>query len=148
MINARGSATEALTSMGKEPINPPTVFRSLDFGFSQAIVTTGRRTVYLSGQVAWDADRKIVGGANLESQAIQAFRNLQAVVEAAGGSLADVVSVRIYIVDYGPAKAAAVGGAFRSCFSGMAPPAATWVGVAALAEADFLIEVEAVAVLD
>jgi len=134
--------------MSNEPINPPTVFRSLDHGFSQAVVATGRRTIYLSGQVAWDAERRLVGGASLEAQTRQAFRNLQAVVEAAGGTLADVVAVRIYIVDYRPEKAAAVSDAFRAFFSGVAQPAATWVGVTALAEPGFLVEIEAVAVLD
>ena len=134
--------------MGKEPINPPTVFPSLDHGFSQAVVASGRRTLYLSGQVAWDSKRHLVGGTSLEAQANQALQNLQAVVEAAGGTLADVVSVRIYIVDYRPENAVVVGNAFRRFFTDALKPTATWVGVAALAEPGFLIEVEAVAVLD
>ena len=143
-----GAGPVAESSMSNELINPSTVFRSLDHGFSQAVVATGRRTVYMSGQVAWDAERRLVGGASLEGQARQAFKNLQSVVEAAGGTLADVVAVRMYIVDYRPEKAAAIGGVFRAVFSGMTQPAATWVGVSALADPDFLFEVEAVAVID
>jgi hypothetical protein len=56
--------------------------------------------------------------------------------------------VRIYVVDYRPEKADAVGGAFRQCFAGVASPACTWIGVAALADPGFLIEVEAAAVFD
>lgn len=134
--------------MAKESINPPSLFRSLEHGFSQAVVASGRRTLYVSGQTAWDSKRQLIGGANLEGQARQAFTNLQAVVEAAGGTLADVVSVRIYVVDYRSEKAAAVGGVFRSFFSGEVKPASTWVGIAALADAAFLVEVEAIAVLD
>jgi len=134
--------------MKSEAINPPSVFRSLEHGFSQAVVTSGRRTLYVSGQTAWDPQKQIVGGADLEAQARQAFTNLQAVVEAAGGTLADVVSLRIYIVDYRREKAAPVGRAFRHFFSGEVKPAATWVGVAALADPGFLIEVEATAVFD
>ena len=134
--------------MAKEPVNPPTLFRSLDHGFSQAVAARGTRTLYVSGQTAWDSAKLLVGGPDLEAQARQAFSNLRAVVEAAGGSLADVVAVRIYVVDYRPEKAAAVGGVFRSFFPGAAPPASTWVGVAALADPGFLIEVEATAVLD
>jgi 2-iminobutanoate/2-iminopropanoate deaminase len=79
----------------KQAINPPSVFRSLEHGFSQAIVASGTRTLYVSGQTAWDVRKQLVGGADLEAQARQAFTNLRTVVEAAGGTLADVVAVRI-----------------------------------------------------
>ena len=134
--------------MSKEAINPPSVFRSLEHGFSQAVVTSGRKTLYVSGQTAWDSRKQLIGGGDLEAQARQAFTNLQAVVEAAGGTLADVVSVRIYVVDYRPEKAAPVGRAFRDFFSSEVKPASTWIGVTALADPGFLIEVEATAVFD
>ena len=134
--------------MTKESINPPSVFRSLEHGFSQAVVASGTRTLYVSGQTAWDAQKQLIGGADLEGQARQAFANLEAVVQAAGGTLADVVSLRIYVVDYRPEKAAPVARAFRHFFSGEVTPASTWVGVAALADPGFLIEVEATAVFD
>ncbi len=134
--------------MTKERINPPSVFRSVDLGFSQAVAASGQRTLYVSGQTAWDATRQLVGGSDLQAQARQALLNLRAVVEATGGTLADVVSLRIYVVDYEAHKAEAVGGAFREFFSGEASPASTWVGVAALADPGFLIEIEAIAVLD
>jgi 2-iminobutanoate/2-iminopropanoate deaminase len=134
--------------MTKEGINPASVFRSLDHGFSQAVVASGRKTLYVSGQTAWDAQKQLIGGSDLESQAKQAFLNLRAVLEAAGGALSDVVSLRIYVVDYRPEKAEAVGSALKHFFSGEAKPASTWVGVSALADPGFLIEVEATAVLD
>jgi enamine deaminase RidA (YjgF/YER057c/UK114 family) len=134
--------------MTKEAINPPSVFRSLEHGFSQAVVSSGRRTLYVSGQTAWDSEKQLIGGADLEGQARQAFTNLRAVVEAAGGTLADVVSLRIYVVDYRPEKAAPVWRALRHFLSGEVKPASTWVGVAALADPGFLIEVEATAVFD
>lgn len=133
--------------MAKESINPPSVFRSLDHGFSQAVLASGRRTLYVSGQTAWDAGKQLVG-TDLAAQAKQAFRNLRAVVEAAGGTLDDVVSLRLYIVDYRPQEAAAVGQALREAFPGPAKPAATWIGVASLADPGFLIEIEATAVLE
>ena len=134
--------------MTKERINPPSVFRSLDHGFSQAVVAGGRKTLYVSGQTAWDAQKRLIGGSDVESQARQAFLNLRAVLEAAGGALSDVVSLRIYVVAYEAHKAEAVGAAFREFFSGDATPASTWVGVAALADPGFLIEIEAIAVID
>lgn len=134
--------------MSKQAVNPPELFRSLEHGFSQAVVANGRSTLYVSGQTAWDSRKQLVGGTDLAAQARQAFTNLQAVVEAAGGTLADVVALRIYIVDYRPEKAAPVARALRELFSGEVKPASTWVGVAALADPGFLIEVEATAVLD
>jgi enamine deaminase RidA (YjgF/YER057c/UK114 family) len=144
-VDLRGA--EART-MAKEYINPESLFRSVDHGFSQAVAASGRRTLYVSGQTAWDASKQLVGGMDLGAQARQAFRNLRTVVEAGGGTLADVVSLRLYIVDYRPEKAEAVGRAFRESFAGPAKPAATWIGVAALADPGFLIEIEATAVLE
>jgi len=132
----------------KQAINPPAVFRSLEHGFSQAVVASGTRTLYVSGQTAWDSRKQLVGGADLEAQARQAFENLRTVVEAAGATIADVVAVRIYVVDYRPEKAASVARAFREFFATEVKPASTWIGVAALADPGFLIEVEATAVLD
>jgi enamine deaminase RidA (YjgF/YER057c/UK114 family) len=134
--------------MAKEYINPASLFRSVEHGFSQAVAANGTRTLYVSGQTAWDAARRLVGGTDLAAQARQAFQNLRTVVEASGGTLADVVSLRIYVVDYGPEKAAAVGNAVRESFAGPAKPAATWIGVTSLADPGFLIEIEATAVLE
>ena len=135
-------------NVSKEYINPPSVFCSQDIGFSQAVGARGSRTLYLSGQTAWDANRQLVGGADLASQARQAFRNIRAIVEAGGGTMADVVSLRIYIVDYAPEKAGAVTSAVLEAFRSPDKPATTWIGVAALADPGFLIEIEATAVLD
>src|SRR5438034_1396158 len=73
--------------MPKTPINPESVFRSLEYGFSQAVLASGRQTLYLSGQTAWDAEKQIVGGRDLGAQARQAFMNIRRLVEAAGGTL-------------------------------------------------------------
>ena len=134
--------------MTKQQINPPSVFRSLDHGFPQAVATSGKRTLYVSGQTAWDARRHLVGGSDLGAQARQAFRNLRAVVEAGGATLSDVASLRIYVVNYKPGDAEEIGSAFREFFVSEAAPATTWVGVAALADPGFRIEVEATAVFD
>src|SRR5436190_20058516 len=114
--------------MPREHINPDTLFPSLPHGFSQIVVATGRRTVFISGQTAWDAQKRIVGGASLLEQARQALRNVQAAVEAAGGSLSDVVALRIYVVRYQVDSAEAVASALREFFPRENPPASTWIG--------------------
>jgi enamine deaminase RidA (YjgF/YER057c/UK114 family) len=129
-------------------LNPKTLFNSLPFGFSQAVVTTGGKTIYLSGQTAWDANKQIVGGNNLGEQARQTLRNVQLAVEAAGGTLADVVSLRLYVVNPKPGDMQTVGEALREFFPADNPPTSTWLGVASLAMPEFLIEIEAIAVID
>ena len=133
--------------MPKEYTNPDSLFRSLEYGFSQIVAANGAKTVYISGQTAWDTQRQIIGGTDLAQQARQALRNVQAAVEAVGGTLADVVALRIYIVNYRPEQADVIGGALREFFPKEERPASTWIGVSALAVPDFLIEIEATAVL-
>jgi 2-iminobutanoate/2-iminopropanoate deaminase len=133
--------------MPKEFVNPESLFPSVPHGFSQVVIATGKKMVFMSGQTAWDAQKKIVGGNNLLEQAKQALRNLTAAIEAAGGNLKDIVALRIYIVNYQPENANAVGTALREFFP-QNPPASTWIGVSSLAVPEFLIEIEATAVLD
>jgi enamine deaminase RidA (YjgF/YER057c/UK114 family) len=117
-------------------------------GFSQVVIATGRKMVFISGQTAWDARKNIVGGDSVLEQARQAFRNLEKAMEAVGGTLKDIVALRIYVVDYQAESGTAVGTALREFFSSQDPPASTWIGVSALAVPEFLIEIEATAILD
>jgi len=134
--------------MPKEFINPTSLFPSLPHGFSQVVVASGRKMVFVSGQTAWDARKNIVGGDSVLEQARQAFRNLETGIQTAGGTLKDIVALRIYIVDYQAESGTAVGTALREFFSQQNPPSSTWIGVSALAVPEFLIEIEATAVLD
>ena len=134
--------------MPKEYLNPNSLFSSLPHGFSQVVIATGRKMVFISGQTAWDIRKNIVGGDSVLEQVRQAFRNLETAMGAAGGTLKDVVALRIYVVDYQAESGTAVGTALREFFSPENPPASTWIGVSALAVPEFLIEIEATAVLD
>jgi enamine deaminase RidA (YjgF/YER057c/UK114 family) len=71
----------------------------------------------------------------------------KAAVEAAGGNLRDVVALRIYIVRGVEQELGAVGSALKEVFT-VDPPASTWIGVSSLATPDFLVEIEATAVLE
>ncbi|HET7266777.1 MAG TPA: RidA family protein [Oleiagrimonas sp.] len=129
-------------------INPDTLFPSEQYGFSQVVVASGKRIAFISGQTGWDADAKMEGGATLYEQAVRSLRNVQSAIEAAGGTIADIAALRIYIVDYAPAKSKAVRRALIEAFDEGKRPASSWVGVSALAEPEFLIEVEATAVME
>ncbi len=134
-------------NMNKKHINPTTLFNSTDFGFSQIVISGPGKLVFISGQVAWDKNRKIVGANDLKVQAKKTFENLKIAIEAAGGTVQDIVMLRIYVVNYKAEDASIIGEELRQCFGTEHPPASTWIGVTALANKDFLLEVEAQAVL-
>lgn len=100
-------------------------------------------TVYTAGQVALDKDGNLVGKGDITAQADQVFSNLQAVLMAAGASMDDVVKLNIYLT--GEAELAKVREVRQRYFTGEFP-AATGVFVAALADPEFLIEIDAIAV--
>lgn len=139
---------ELSSSMPKEHINPSSLFPSLKFGFSQIVTTQGGRTVYLSGQTPFDAEERVVG-TNRREQMQQCLRNVQVSLEAVGGSLNDVVSLRIYMVKYdADTEGSVIADGLKEFFPSDNPPATTWIGISSLAIKDFLIEIEAVAVLE
>jgi 2-iminobutanoate/2-iminopropanoate deaminase len=102
------------------------------------------RTLYVSGLVAIDASGSVLGAGDVQEQARQIFRNLALVLEAAGGTPADVVKVTIFMrnVDDRPLI-----NPVRQEFFGEHRPASTLVEVSRLVREDLLLEIEAVAVL-
>src|SRR5437870_11715496 len=114
--------------MPKEYLNPDSLFPSLPHAFSQVVIASGRKMVFISGQTAWDLRKNIVGGDSVLEQARQAFRNLETAMGAAGGTLKDVVALRIYVVHYQADSGTAVGTALREVFSPENPPACTGMG--------------------
>ena len=102
-------------------------------------------TLHVAGMVSFDADGTIVGEGDVAAQVEQALRNLAAVVEEAGGTMADVVATTTYLVDV--ADAPVVSAARARWFTGPVPPTHTVAGVAALGRPQFLVEIEATAYL-
>jgi enamine deaminase RidA (YjgF/YER057c/UK114 family) len=105
--------------------------------------------VYLAGQVASDASGKLVGEGNFEAQAEQVFRNLKIAVEAAGGTMADIVKLNIYLVaEVDQAEVPKLRAIRNRYVNTERPPASTLVVVSRLAQPGWLIEIEAVAALE
>lgn len=115
--------------------------------YSQVVVAAGTRIVYVAGQIAVDETGATVGTGDLSAQTTQAMRNLKSALEAAGASFADVAKITTFVVDYTPEKRSVIGQARGAFFEGLTPPASTLLGVSALAAPDWLIEIEAIAVL-
>ena len=101
-------------------------------------------TIYVSGQIAYDPDGKLVGEGDMKAQTRQVFENIRSVLESAGSGLEDIVKITTYITDGSKFMDML---AVRSEIFGNDPPASTAVVVAALAFPALLIEVEAIAIM-
>lgn len=134
--------------MPKSYLNPDTLFPSQQYGFSQIVTSRGGTTVYISGQVGWDAKQDIGNAGDLHIQTMRALENIERAVSAAGGSRHDVVSLRIHIVGEWIHNAGPIRESLLAFFDPKRLPTSTWIGVTALASRDFLIEIEAIAVVE
>src|SRR5690242_9176673 len=101
-----------------------------------------RGTLHMSGMVAFGSDGSYVGIGDVHAQAVQVFENLAAVVEAAGGTLDDVVSTTTYLA--AAEHATTVGSVRKRYFTAPVPPTSTVV-VAPMARSQFLVEIAAIA---
>jgi enamine deaminase RidA (YjgF/YER057c/UK114 family) len=117
-------------------------------GFSQVVAASGRRTIYTAGQVSIDEHGALVGAADLAAQTEQAMRNVGLALSAVGASYADIVKITTYVVKYKPEHRSIIGKARAPFFANGTPPASTLVGVAALALPEWIVEIEAIAVVD
>jgi enamine deaminase RidA (YjgF/YER057c/UK114 family) len=121
-------------------VRPPT--------YTPVVAVRGGRTLYVSGQVSTNEKGELVGKGDLAAQAEQVFHNLSMALKGAGATFADVVKINTLIVGYQPGHRSLVHAVRAKYCSKDNPPASTLVGVQALALADYLIEVEAIAVAD
>lgn len=124
--------------------NPPTL--SKPTGYTHIVEVTGpNRTIYISGQIAFDKDGKVVGApGDMKAQAEQVFKNLEAALTAAGAKFSDVVKMNSYITDMSKIQAVRD---VRAMYFKDVSPASTFVQVAGLVRPELLLEVEVVAVV-
>lgn len=133
--------------MKKEYINPKTLFDSRPYGFSQMVVARPGKMVFISGQVAWDENLNTVGENDLARQTKKSLENLKTSIESAGGTIEDIVMLRIYKVDYQKEDGAIISEVLKENFKNQNLPASTWINVKGLANEAFLIEIEAQAII-
>ena len=105
--------------MSRTVINPDTVFNSVQYGFSQAVVVTGSRRMLLSGQVGIDVHERTVGP-GLQEQTEAALDNIERVLAAAGGRIDQVIMLRIYICETAREDQEVIAQALRERFVGSA----------------------------
>ena len=132
--------------MSKEIFSPATLHPPV--GYSHVAKVTGT-LIYVAGQVSADASGKLVGEGDLEAQAEQVFKNLKLAIESAGGTMADIVKMNVYLVaEVDPAEVPKFRAIRDRYVSTQTPPASTLVVVSRLARPGWLVEIEAIAALD
>ena len=131
--------------MTLELINPDGL--ATPASYTHVVAATGSRLVFVAGQVADDAHGNLVGTGDLAAQAHQAFANVGRCLAAAGAQPNQVTKITIYVVHHRPEFLPTISEARISVF-GDHKPADTLIGVATLAEPGYLIEVDAIAVID
>lgn len=131
--------------MQTEFLNPPALCPT--FGWTHVVAVTGGTTVYISGQVSVNERGEVVGKGDLKAQTEQTFRNLQHALEAVGASFREVVKTNLYVVGLKPEHVPVLREVRARYVSAEHPPVSTLVGVSALVGPEWLIEIEAVAII-
>ncbi|HEU4782116.1 MAG TPA: RidA family protein [Ktedonobacterales bacterium] len=132
--------------MSKQIINPSSLPEPR--GFNHGLLTTGGSLLFLAGQDASDGDGQIVAPGDMVEQCRQALHNLHAVVHEAGGQMADIVKLNVFVTsrDAYVAQLKPLGRLFREFFGNYYPAMALFE-VVALFQPEAMIEMEGFAVL-
>jgi 2-iminobutanoate/2-iminopropanoate deaminase len=113
--------------------------------YSQGIKVTQAQTIlFLSGQVAYTADGGVACRGDFKGQARGAYDAIKALVESQGGTLGNVIKITTYVTDIRYRLDLAP---LREEYFGKKGPASTLIEISALAHPDWMIEIEAIAVI-
>jgi len=134
--------------MSRHSLQPAGLFPSADYGFAQVVAAEGKKLVFCAGQTAWDRDNNIIGGDDLGRQMAKTLENIGIALAEAGGTMKDVCRLTIYIVNYNPGMLETISTELLKVFDRDALPANTLLGIQSLALPEFLVEMEATAVID
>ncbi|MEX1262744.1 MAG: RidA family protein, partial [Actinomycetota bacterium] len=115
--------------------------------YTQGAVATGSRLVFVADQAADDAEGNLVGHGDLATQAREAFANVGRALAATGARPEDVARITIYVMHHRPEYLPVISEARNAVF-GAHKPTDTLLGVETLAEPGYLIEIDAIAVVD
>lgn len=144
-LAAIGSVPASAADIAIKRVNPPGLLAPR--GYTHVVSVTGGRTVYISGQVSANAAGEVVGKGDIKAQTTRVFENLKVALAAAGAGPKDVVKITFFVVNFKADDLPAIREVRNAFLAGVEPPASTLVGVTALASPDYLIEVEAIAVV-
>jgi enamine deaminase RidA (YjgF/YER057c/UK114 family) len=132
-------------SMKIERFNPNGLYEPPSY--HHVVRASGRTTLWIAGQVSTNADGDVVGVGDFGAQARQIFENLRIALEAGGATFDNVVKMTTLVVNFDRSLIPALNAA-REGYIGENLPATTLIGVQALARPEYLLEIEAIAVVD
>jgi enamine deaminase RidA (YjgF/YER057c/UK114 family) len=130
--------------MGIQRLNPKGL--ATPETYSQVVTAQGERLVFVSGQVALDERGDLVGAGDVGQQVRQAWRNIKAALAAVGARPEDIVKTTTLVVNHRPELLPVIAEARRQEVGDLRP-ASTLMGVQSLARPEYLVEVEAVALV-
>src|SRR4051812_23445835 len=145
-LQRRSSVPKNHSGMALERLNPTDVYAPYAGVYTQVVRASGGVQIEVAGTVSLDTERQLVGEGDMAAQVTQGWANLGASLAAAGAGFADVTRINIFTTDVDAYLEHGTPVALR--IFGDAPPAATLAGVTRLADPRYLVEIEAVAVLD
>ena len=132
--------------MSKTYLNPPESPTPKSY---HHVITTGPgKLIFLSGQVAFDNNRNVVGEGDIVSQTRQTMRNLKSAVETGGGQISDIVQITTHVVDYDPTQLEDITGTIAEFFKPECLPTNTLVGISSLSTEGLLIEIGGIAIAE
>jgi len=127
-----------------ERLNPEGAYKPS--GYHHVVTAQGGRTVYIAGQVAFDINRKLLGGNDVVAQARVVLENLGHRLAAVGARPSDVLKITTYVVGYRREEhLAGLAEANTAFFGAEHVPCNTLIGVERLATDELLVEIEAIA---
>jgi enamine deaminase RidA (YjgF/YER057c/UK114 family) len=138
-----------MSKPSKEFISPKALIAPGAAGYSHVAKVNRGAIVYISGQVPSDASGKLIGEGDFEAQVEQIFANLKIAVEAAGGTMADIIKLNYYLVAHVDQAIVPKLRPIRDRYINVEnPPASTFVVVSRLMRPGWMIEIEAIAAID
>jgi reactive intermediate/imine deaminase len=133
-----------MASPRKTAINPKGVAIPLKQYYSNCVRSDAGPLLWISGQVALDADGRLVGEGDLRAQAVQVLENIKAILDNSHATMDDIVKVTVYVTDIRAFNDIAD---IREKYFPKNGPSSVICEVSALAWPEFMIEIEAVAVV-
>ena len=131
--------------MERESLSPDTLHAPFATYVHGIAIDQAKRVIFTAGQVSGDADGNIVGVGDFDAQGEQVMKNLKDVLAEGGATFSDIGKVTIYVVGQEYTQPARdLGGQHWDKSN---PPASTLIVCAGLANPQFLLEIEAIAVI-
>ena len=132
--------------MALERINPPEIYKPNKDIYTQVVTATGSTQIFLAGIVPFDQNQNIIGIGNMQVQVIQVLQNIKSALTSASASIADVVRINVLTTDvdlYIQEGAPEVINFFDKT-----KPVSTTYQVSRLVHPDWMVEIEATAIID